>query len=180
MALRGSSDRRFAESVFSIAKEHNSFDGWSDDLEAIRSVFTHPDMRRFLDDPKPSMADKEQVVEKLLGGKVDRLALNLAILLIRREQIGIAAGVEREYQRMVNDHRNVAVARVTTAIELEPQQRQTVKQRLEALTSKTIELEMNVDTSIIGGFEARVGDVLIDATLRTRLANLRQDLLAHT
>lgn len=180
MALRGSSARRYAESVFAIAQEHNSFDRWTEDLATIREVFTNADMRRFLDDPKPTTADKEAVVEKLLAGNVDRLALNMAVLLIRREHVGAAAGIEREFRGMVNDYRNVAVAQVTTAVELDPQQRQLVKQRLEILTAKTIDLKTDVDRSILGGFVARVGDVLIDATLKTKLANLRQDLLAHT
>ena len=180
MALRGSSARRYAESVFAIAKEQNSFDAWLDDLGTLRGVFTNPDMRRLLDDPKPSPADKEAVVQQVLHGKVDRLAVNLAILLIRREQVAAAAGIEREFLGMVNDYRNVAVADVTTALELDPTQRQLVKQRLEILTAKTIDLKTHVDTSILGGFVARVGDVLIDATLKTKLANLRQNLLAHT
>jgi F-type H+-transporting ATPase subunit delta len=108
------------------------------------------------------------------------MAVNLAILLVRREHVNIADALERELVRMVNDARNVAVAEVTTAVELTPQGRELVKQRLEVLSAKTIQLETRVDKDIIGGFVARVGDTLIDASLTTRLANLRQELLAHT
>ncbi|HLY67765.1 MAG TPA: F0F1 ATP synthase subunit delta, partial [Chloroflexota bacterium] len=77
-------------------------------------------------------------------------------------------------------HRNVAVAEVTTAVELDAPQQQLVKERLEALTAKRIDLQAKVDSSILGGFVARVGDVLIDASVATRLSVLRQDLLTHT
>lgn len=180
MAFRGASSRRYAEGIFAIAKEQNAYDRWLGDLETLRSVFANPDMAAFLADPKARLSQKEDVVQKLLEGKVERLTVNLALLLLRREQAEIVPDVERELQRMVNAERNVAVADVTTAVELEGQQREVVKQRLEALTAKHIELRTNVDTSILGGFVARVGDVLIDASVATRLATLRQDLLAHT
>ena len=178
--LRGTAARRYAEGVFAIARDQNSFDRWLGDLVAIRETFTNADMARFLADPKSSVSEKEAVVEKLLAGKVDRLALNMALLLIRREHAEAAAALERDFQEMVNEHRNVAVAEVTMAIELDATQRQLVKERLEALTAKSIELQTKVDKEIIGGFIARVGDVLIDASLATRLQVLRQDLLTHT
>ncbi|HVA23674.1 MAG TPA: ATP synthase F1 subunit delta [Chloroflexota bacterium] len=178
--LRGTSARRYAESVFAIAKEQNSFDRWLEDLATVRDVFTNPDMARLLADPKPSASAKAAVVQTLLAGKVDRLALNTALLLMRREHVEAAADLERDFQQMVNDYRGVAVAEVTTAVELDTAQQQLVKERLEALTAKRIDLRTKVDKTIIGGFVARVGDVLIDASLTTRLQLLRQDLLTHT
>ena len=180
MALRGAADRRYAESVFAIARDQNSFDTWIEDVATIRDVFTNPDMHRFLEDPKARPAQKESVLRKLLDGKISPLALNLAVLLIRREQGAIVSGIEREFRRLVNDYRNVAVAEVTTAIELDGPQRDLVKERLQLITHKTIDLQTRVDSSILGGFVARVGDILIDASLKTKLASMRQDLLAHT
>lgn len=178
--LRGTSARRYAESVFAIAKDANSFDRWLSDLATVREVFTNSDMVRLLSDPKPSVAAKEAVVEKVLAGKVDKLALNTALLLIRREQARAVPDLERDFKQLVNNYRNVAVAKVTTAVELDAGQRDMVKQRLEALTAKTIDLQTNVDKGILGGFVARVGDVLIDASLATKLQVLRQDLLSKT
>ena len=180
MALRGAASRRYAESIFAIARDNNSYDKWLEDVAVIRGLFTNADMRRFLDDPKPTPEAKEQTLHTLLDGRVDPMAVNLAILLVRREHVNIAEALERELLRMVNDARNVAVAEVTTAVELTPQDRDLVKQRLETLAAKTIQLETRVDKNILGGFVARVGDTLIDASLTTRLANLRQELLAHT
>src|SRR5579883_1245664 len=174
MALRGTTARRYAESVFGIAKDQDSFDRWLDDVNTVANAFGNPEMARFLGDPKPGLTEKEAVVEKVLSGKVDKLALNLALLLVRREQAAAAPALERELRRMVNDYRNVAVAQVTTAVELDKTQRELVRQRLAILTAKNVELETTVDKSILGGFVARVGDVLIDASLQTRLNALRQ------
>ena len=180
MALRGAASRRYAESIFAIARDNNSYDKWLEDVATIRGLFVNADMRRFLDDPKPTPEAKEQTLHKLLDGRVDPMAANLAILLVRHEHVGMADALERELQRMVNDARNVAVAEITTTVELTPQDSDVVKQRLETLAAKTIQLETRVDKDILGGFVARVGDTLIDASLKTRLANLRQELLAHT
>jgi len=180
MPLRGAASRRYAESIFAIAKDQHSFDRWLDNMATLRALFTNSNMRRFLDDPKPTPQAKEQTLHTLLDGKVDPMAVNVAVLLVRREHVGITEALERELQRMVNDERNVAVAEVTTAVELTSHDQELVKQRLETLAAKSIQLEMRVDNDILGGFVARVGDTLIDASLKTRLANLRQELLAHT
>ena len=116
--LRGTAARRYAEGVFAIARDQNSFDRWLGDLATIRETFINADMARFLADPKPSVSEKEAVAEKLLAAKVDRLALNMALLLIRREHAEAAAALERDFQEMVNEHRNVAVAEVTMAIDM--------------------------------------------------------------
>ncbi|MDE3077133.1 MAG: ATP synthase F1 subunit delta, partial [Chloroflexota bacterium] len=160
--LRGSAARRYAESVFAIAKEANNFDRWLEDLATMETVFTQPDMARFLADPKPAIEQKEAVVDKLLSGRVGKLALNLAYILLRRAHAAAVPGLRRELQRLVNEERNVAVAQVTTAVELDKTQAELVKQRLAILTAKNIELKTSVDKSILGGFVARVGDVLID------------------
>src|SRR5207247_11261640 len=104
----------------------------------------------------------------------------VCLLCIRCEAAEARAPLMLDVQGMLNEHRNVAVAEVTMVIELDATERQLVKERLEALTAKSIELQTKVDKEIIGGFIARVGDVLIDASLATRLQVLRQDLLTHT
>src|SRR5437773_467895 len=134
MALRATTARRYAESVFAIAKDQNSFDRWLEDVATIRGLFTNPDMAGFLANPRVSLNEKDAAVQKLLEGKVDRLALNTALLLVRREQAEAISGLARELHNLINAHRNVAVAEVTTAVELEADQRELVKQRLEVLT----------------------------------------------
>lgn len=176
--LRGTAARRYAEGTFAIAREANSYDRWLTDLDTIVSAFTQPMLARYLTDPKPAVAQKETVVRQVLEPRVNKLALNLALLLVRRAHTSSAAALRREFLAMVHEARNVAVAEVTTAVPLEAAQTASLKERLERLTSKTIELNMRVDAAIIGGFVARVGDVLIDGSITSRLAALRQHMLA--
>src|SRR5581483_6590099 len=96
MALRGAASRRYAESVFAIAKDGNNFDRWLEDVHTLASVFTDAGMKRFLDDPKTKPPEKEATLRKVLEGKVDPLAANLAILLLRRDHTGIAESLDRE------------------------------------------------------------------------------------
>src|SRR5438105_13203186 len=103
--LRGSAARRYAEGVFAIAKDQNSFDRWLEDLATVADLFRNSDMARLLADPKPRLPDKEAVVEKLLAAKVDKLALNTALLLIRREQAEAVPLVQREFPHLVNQSR---------------------------------------------------------------------------
>src|SRR5689334_16651165 len=101
MALRGAASRRYAESVFAIARDNSSFDRWLEDVDVIRDLLTQPDMKRFLDDPKTSVTVKEEALRKLLDGKVDKLAVNLAVLLVRREQVNSVSHLARDLRRLV-------------------------------------------------------------------------------
>ncbi len=175
--LRGTAGRRYAESVFAIAKDANTYEKWLADLSTIESVFTDPNMARFLADPKPSLTQKEAAVQQLLTGKVDKLALNVAIILVRRDHATSVPALRRELQRLINEERNIAVAHVTTALPMDDAELDRIKQRLSVLTAKNIELETSVDKSILGGFVAKVGDVLIDASLTSRLEAMRHQLL---
>ncbi|MGH2518392.1 MAG: ATP synthase F1 subunit delta, partial [Chloroflexota bacterium] len=145
--LRGTAARRYAEGTFAIARDANSYDRWLADLDTIVSAFSQPLLARYLTDPKPTLAQKETVVRQALEPRVEKLALNLALLLVRRGHTSSATALRREFQAMVYDARNVAVAEVTTAIPLEAAQTASLKARLERLTSKTIELDMRVDAA---------------------------------
>jgi F-type H+-transporting ATPase subunit delta len=82
-----------------------------------------------------------------------------------------------ELQQMVFDYKNQAIAEVTTATPMDENQRTVVKQALEHKTGKQILLHTRVDPSILGGVVARVGDQIIDGSVRYRLAALQQRLL---
>ena len=175
--LRGTAGRRYAEGVFAIAKDQRAYDRWLADLAAIENVFSDSNMARFITDPKPAAQRKATVVEQLLRGRVDELALHLALILVRRGHAAAVPALRRELQRLINEERNVAVAQVTTAVPLDGVETNLMRERLSALTAKQVELETAVDPSVLGGFVARVGDVLIDASLASRLEAMRQQLL---
>jgi F-type H+-transporting ATPase subunit delta len=85
-----------------------------------------------------------------------------------------------EFRRLVNLRAGVTTAVATSASELQPDEVRELTQRLEKLTGGTVELELNVDESLLGGIVVRVGDRLIDGSVRSRLERLRTRVVAGT
>ena len=173
----GGAAKRYAEAIFEIAREHNSFDVWQRDLQALTQLAADPAAAEFLHSPKTETARKWQVAETYLRPRVQPPALNLARLLIERDRIGLLGRIAHTFADMVRQLRGIAVAEVTTAVPLDPLTTEEVRRRLGALVGKQIELRQQVDPAIIGGIVARVGDFLIDGSVRGRLTRLRARLI---
>jgi hypothetical protein len=105
-------------------------------------------------------------------------ALNLALLLVERGLVDLAPRSGSEYEKLYNDYRGQAVAQVTTAIPLDEELRAGISRELQEITGKKILLQERVDPSILGGAIARVGDTLIDGSLKRRFEVLREQIVA--
>ena len=174
MARRAYS-KRYAQAVFEIALESGELERWQSDLEEIVRVLSDKDLRAFLESPKIHFAEKS----KLLSGqlpKIDSLSLNLVHLLIVRGKLDMMAEITDEFQRLLNSHKGVEIAEVTTAVPLDKEDEQKLAKHLGSIVGKKIEVRSKVDSGIIGGFIARIGDRLLDGSTRNRLAVLKKEM----
>lgn len=176
--LKGAIARRYAEAIFGIAQRQNTVDRTLDDVQGIAQVFSGRKLSYLLREPKIPAQRKETALRQALADKVLPTSLNLALLVVQRHLVDIMPGIASELEHFVLNYRNQAIAQVTTATPMDNTQRTTIKQALERRTSKQILLETRVDPSILGGVVARVGDQIIDGSVRNRLHILQQQLLA--
>jgi F-type H+-transporting ATPase subunit delta len=173
VAERGPAARRYAQAVLDIARDNETLDAWLNDLKVLNGVFGGPSVVAMLEDPKLTEADQKQVVERLIEkGLVGDLAMNLLMLLLRRNRLGLLPKIVERYQELYNKEKGIVVADVTSAVPLDEEHRKQVADQLSRITGKTIELRMHHDPSILGGLITRIGDELIDASVATRLAEL--------
>ena len=176
MASRAVAARRYAEAVFDIADESETFDRWSEDLRTIAGFTAEPDVRALLASGRVPRGEKRRLLEAGLASEVSPLAMNLVRVLNERGKIAAAPEVQQAYQQMLDDRRGVAHAVVTTAVPLADDERASVAARLSELTGKQVDVTPVVDESIIGGMIARIGDEMIDGSTRTRLLALKRRL----
>jgi F-type H+-transporting ATPase subunit delta len=172
--LRGSSARRYAEAVFAIARENNTFDAWSADLRTIADFASEADVAGLLGSTRVPRADKEKLLAAGVQQHVSPLAWNLVRLLSERGKVGLVRGIQEAFQEMADDLRGVAHAVVTTAVALSPDERSAIARQLSTKTGKQVDVTAVVDERIIGGVVARIGDQLIDGSTRTRLLALKR------
>lgn len=180
MARPTTASRRYAEAIFELARRDGTEAAWAADLETVASLVADERVGRILDSPAIPYAEREAALQKALEGKVAAPILNVARLLAQRSRLELQPQIALEYRRLFNRQRGVVEAVVTSALPLTPDESSAVRDRVNAMTGATVELEERVDESLIGGLTVRVGDRLLDASVRGRLERLRNQLVAGT
>jgi F-type H+-transporting ATPase subunit delta len=167
----------YASAIFEVAKAEGSLDEVADELFRFTRIFeSNDELRNALTDQALPPEKRQAIVEDLLGGR----ALPLTTSLI---SFVVAAGRGRDLPKIVDQlveraaaEREHVVAEVRAAVELTPEQRQRLEQALSTNLKKDVEVKVIVDPSVLGGVVARVGDTVIDGSIRHRLDQLKESL----
>src|SRR6266516_3415391 len=178
--LKGAIARRYAQAIFEIGRKQNTLDRTLEDVREIARLFANRKLAYLLREPKIPAQRKETAIRQALASKVLPTSLNLALLVVQRGLVEIMPNIARELEQMVMDYKNQAVAQVTTATQVDDAQMALIKRGLEQRTGKTIIMHTRVQPDILSGVVARVGDQVIDGSVRYRLSALRQKLLNNT
>ncbi len=115
---------------------------------------------------------------RLLGQRISPQALNLILLLAQRGRFSTVPAVAAEYKRLLDRERDVVAATVASAVPLEPAELEAIAARVREMTGARAEVATVVDPALIGGLTVRIGDRLIDASVRGRLERLRDRIVA--
>jgi len=174
VASRASS-KRYAQAVFEIASEAGELERWQSDLERMVQTVKDDDIRTFLENPRVHFEDKSELLSGHMKG-VNPLVLNLVLMLISRGRLDIIGEIADEYQRLWKSSRGIEVAEVTTAVPLAKEDEQKLARQLGRMVGKKIEIKSDINPGIIGGFTARIGDRLLDGSVRGKLAALKKEL----
>ena len=173
---RIASGKRYAQAAFELAREKNELERWQVDLRKIAELSTDESITDLLENPRLPFQLKRELLETRLGD-INALALNLACLLVGKGILGIAGDISREYDRLLDAHRGIEHAEVLTALSLDEGDKQRLSSKLGELVRRKVIVDARVDPAIIGGFKAKVDDMLIDASVRNRLESLRKSLV---
>ena len=174
---RAASPRRYAQAVFQIATESGQIDAWSDDLRTIATALENKQLAGLLDSPQVPAATKIETVKTVLGDAVAPLAANMLALLATRNLANLVPGIIETFEALVDSHNGIERAEVITAAPLDQVQEAAIKAVLVKLVDKDVRLSKGVDPNILGGLVARVGDRVIDGSLRTKLQGMRRTVV---
>jgi len=167
--------KRYAQAVFNIALERKELDRWQSDLEKIASLGEDDAFITLLESPKLHFEAKAKLLSERLGD-INPLALNLVYLLITKGRLKMLGDIANEYQRLMDSYRGIERAEVTTAIPLDDEDKLRLAERLGGIVGKRVELKPEVDSSLIGGFIARIDGKLLDGSTRAKLEALKNEL----
>jgi F-type H+-transporting ATPase subunit delta len=173
---RISSGKRYARAAFELALEKDDLEVWQEGLKKMAGLGTNQDLMTLLQDPRIPFDAKKGILQKELG-KIHPLVFNLAILLVNKGILSRSGDILQQYNNLLDAHRGVERARVTTALPLGIEEKEGVSRRLGEIVDRKVVIDGQLDPSVIGGFIARIGDTLIDGSIRQKLETLKQSLV---
>lgn len=169
--------RRYARALFDAARHSGSVAEVEVDLRSLDLVLRDmPRLRRALRAPTIPAARKQEVLEHGFQGRVSALTLRFIGLVVRKRREDVLFDIYGEYLRLSNALRNILPVDVTAAVEMSPAERVALSDSLGKRTGKTVELNVRVDPEIMGGIVVRMGDVVLDGSVKSKLSRLRTRL----
>ena len=178
MARRDSGPRRYAEAAFEVATRDSTIERWRSELDAAAAVIGDERAMEALANPALPIDQRSVAVAGLLQGIASDPVQNLVQLLLRRGRIEQLPRVAVEFRRLDDRRQGITHATVTSAAPLSPDEVRALTARLEQSAGGRIALDTKVDESLLGGLVVRVGDRLIDGSVRGRLERLRSKLIS--
>jgi len=166
----------YARSLFAVAKERGTLDvvreqlgQFADALDAERELSV------FFFSPYFSTPEKIDALHKAVSD-ADEIVVNFLELLIEKHRMPAIFRVRRAFDRLWEDENKLLPVQITSAVALDPATAERIGQQVGEQTGRKVQLETIVDPEVIGGIVLRVGNSILDASIRTRLENLRKQV----
>lgn len=167
--------RRYARAVFELATEEGQVAEWGRRVAQVSDLLSNPQVAAVLTNPTIPVNLRMELISAA-PHELDPEATNLARLLIESNRVEDARGVAEDYEALADAAAGRVRATVTTAVELAPDERDRLAHQLSERLGKEVRIEVVVDERILGGLKLQYGDRLIDASLATKLQQLRRHL----
>ncbi|MGH2740763.1 MAG: ATP synthase F1 subunit delta [Actinomycetota bacterium] len=177
MASRSEQIRGYAQAMLEVAEAEDVLDAVEDELfRFAKTAAKDPRLREALTDIALPAERKRALLAELLGEKANPHTVNLLAFIVEQGRARELGSIVEELVKLAAERRKHVVAEVRTAVPLEEDRRKRLAQALSKATGKTVELKVLVDPSVVGGVVARVGDRVLDGSLRRRLEIARERL----
>lgn len=172
-------EQTYGEALFQTAMEENRLDAFLEEIEVIQEVLKeNPEWDRLMKHPKISKQEKVEIMKEAFAGKISREMTGFLELILTKERYGQLQAVFHYFTEKVKEEKKIGTAYVTTPMELSEARRADIQARLLQTTPYlTMEMHYAVDPSLIGGMVIRIKDRVVDSSIRTKLADMKRELL---
>jgi F-type H+-transporting ATPase subunit delta len=167
---------RYAKALLELAIEHSKIEQISADMRALAQA--HKETREFqlfLDNPVID-ADKKNAVLNALFGQFDSITVNFVELITKNRRESILPAIADSFDAQVKEYLGIVPVTLISAQPLDSKTKEDILAKVQAAVKGTVELDEQIDASLLGGFIVRMGDTQIDASVANQLKNLKQRL----
>lgn len=171
--------KTYGEALFSLAAEENKLDLLYEEAETFLAAYSgNEELKKFLLHPEITREEKIQTLENMFKGRLDDSIVGFLIIIVEKSHCREIESIFSYFLMKVMEYKKIGVVYVTSAVELTREQKAKVEQRLLQVT-QYVELKLNfkVEEALIGGMIIRIGDRVVDSSIRTQLENMKKELL---
>ena len=168
----------YGDALFELALEMNQVDAFQEEVKAIMEALEqNRDLTKLMNHPKITKEEKVKLVEEIFTDRVSKELVGLMTMLVEKGHGNEMLSTFAYFIQRAKEHKNIGTAYVTSAMDLSEEQKKAIEKRL-LETTKYVEFEMHFDTDaeLIGGMIIRIGDRVVDSSVRTKLSDLTRQL----
>ncbi|PIE75243.1 MAG: F0F1 ATP synthase subunit delta [Deltaproteobacteria bacterium] len=168
--------RRYAKALMLIADSDNKADEYSAELGAVAGIFeSEKELSTILSNPLYGRSKRRELLLSIIESlSVSETIKSYLLLLFDKRRIGLISEINDNYQKLVDDVKNIARAVITSAAPLSEDTIKKLKSALSRKTGKQVEVELKNDPGIIGGIITVIGDLVYDGSIKTQLDNMKE------
>ena len=170
--------RRYAKALILIGQEDGQAEHYNAELEAVVGLFdTQEDFEKALTNPLYNKNNRKKVLEAVLAATdLSAIMKSFLTLLFDKGRIGFLREIASYYKDLADELKGVVKASIVSATELSSEAVEKIKEALSKRTGKNIVLKVEQDPSLIGGVVTKIGDLVLDGSVKTQLINMRETL----
>ena len=168
----------YGDALFELALEQQELDSIAEQVDVLAQTFAeNPELLKLLTHPKISKEEKISVIENIFKGRFSDNIVGFLVIITEKDRGAEIEGILNYFKAKVREYKKIGVARVTSAVELSADQKARVEEKLLQQTSyESFEVDYSVDASLIGGMVIRIGDRVVDSSIRTKLDTMAKNL----
>ena len=164
----------YARSLFQVAREQDKLDLLREQLGQVAdAIAKHRELQTFFFSPYFSTEEKQEALSRAIDGG-DEILMNFLKLLVENHRMPVLFRIRANYQRLWDEEHRTLPVEITSAVELDEDTIESLGRTIGERAGRKVTLAANVDPDILGGIVVRVGNSILDASIRTRLEQLRR------
>lgn len=170
--------KTYGDALFELALEKDMLDEVWNEVDALSQIWKeNKDFADLLVHPGMTKEDKIALVKNIFDGRASDIIIGFLAILVEKGRAAELESVLDYFTDRVREHKNIGVAYITSAVELNDSQKTQIEKRLLDVTKYTkFEMNYKVDSSLIGGMVIRIGDRVLDSSIKQKLSVMARDL----
>lgn len=169
--------KRYAEALYEVAAELNKLEDFKEEIKAVADVFkSNPELETIFTHPRVTKSEKKDMIKELFEGKISKEIVNLCYIIIDKGRERYLSDISDSYRDLSNDKLGIVEADAYTAVPMTQDETDKLQEKLSSFFKKKVDLRTHIDENLLGGVLVKVGDKVIDGSIKGKLNEMQKEL----